>query len=241
MMELGFVHAFYRFIVVNSYYFMVRVVSDFYLFFMRPYITSERMVFRKWNVLFVLLILNLILHSVHELINVIFDLVYIHKMEGLTDSFDDVYPVLILAVFIVPFLEEGMFRIYISKKNNFISAFLFVLFGLLLSYDSPVMRLIYFGYIIFLLSLIIFRIRSKDNFKWMIYGSSFFFSFLHVSNYDLIGFKLFDYFIFSFELVPNFIGGMILAYIRVLFGFKFSVLSHGLWNLLVLLLSLMFT
>ncbi|MFB9211716.1 type II CAAX prenyl endopeptidase Rce1 family protein [Echinicola jeungdonensis] len=77
--------------------------------------------------------------------------------------------------------------------------------------------------------------RTPSSSKFAVFGSASFFAPVHVFNYEIneIGYP--DSFKLLIAIIPQFIGGLILGYIRIKFGILYSFLFHSSWNFFVLL------
>lgn len=120
---------------------------------------------------------------------------------------------LFLAAFLVPIIEEIIFRLPLRFKNNY-------------------------------LLLIINKIFRKDkikqfwgnNFRWFFYGSAICFGIVHASNFENERTLLFFLFIPIITLSQS-LGGLIIGYLRLKFGFWYGVLYHTIFNFLVIIIS----
>jgi membrane protease YdiL (CAAX protease family) len=125
-------------------------------------------------------------------------------------------------------VETGFNRFPTNKASNEAYSLSTIFFGLIL---SPVIEELIFRFPLFL------YFNSK-NFKFAFYFSSIVFSLIHIFKFDFD-----DYLILNccLILIPVFLGGIMLGYIRVIYGLKFSILLHILHNFWLLIFGLLFS
>ena len=148
---------------------------------------------------------------------------------------------ILYGVFIAPVIEEFVFRSWFkwSRKNSIILFFLFVtLIGL--SYIRT--KTLFYVVIMLILGIILFsfsKSRKQEikelistKIKYFYWGSSIVFGLIHASNYNgniwyLIGFSV-------ILGSPQIVGGLILGFIRLKYGLRYSIFFHILNNSLLL-------
>ena len=205
---------------------------------------SKKKIFFNFKRFLAILILNVILLL---LITLIF---YFLSVIGFRDVFKSSSALLLfkkfslstivtLIVFIMPVIEELLFRFHLIFRNKIISFVIPILFLLLsfIKYDYV------FGAIGFIL-LLLFLIGYKKNettdfkklwykkFKLIFYTTAFFFAFSHLANYD---FSLNVLLLSPILILPQFIGGFLIGYLRVQIGFLWGLSLHIVTNAILLL------
>jgi len=73
--------------------------------------------------------------------------------------------------------------------------------------------------------------RHWNYFKWLYYISALLFGGIHIFNYE---FNNSHYFFIPFITMGQTFGGLMLGYIRIIYGFWYGVLLHALFNSLVI-------
>lgn len=149
-------------------------------------------------------------------------------------------------ILFAPFLEELIIRLPLRiKRNNFIP---FIFIGILLNGTSIVIRLNNgFSWLIIIpvtiaiiVSLLVFngtlfkKISNpiKSQYGFYFYLISIIFALLHLFNYQ------FNWYLLLFApllVLPQFVGGLLMGFIRIKSGFKWGVFLHMLHNALFLL------
>jgi membrane protease YdiL (CAAX protease family) len=71
--------------------------------------------------------------------------------------------------------------------------------------------------------------RTKNYFKWLYYVSAILFGLVHIFNYQL---NDSHYAFIPFITMTQTFGGLMLGYIRIIYGFWYGVLLHALFNVL---------
>ena len=131
------------------------------------------------------------------------------------------------------FIFNGVALAYLLKKLEYVNLIEIpkdkeVLYGPFYSFISilliaPLVEELIFRY--FLISVI-----DSKKFLFYFYFSSFLFAVIHSTNYEITSANvIFTPLIF----MSPFIGGLVLGYFRVKFGFWFAVLLHSSYNLLI--------
>jgi membrane protease YdiL (CAAX protease family) len=73
------------------------------------------------------------------------------------------------------------------------------------------------------------------HFRWIYYGFAFLFGIMHISN--LSSPSLWIYFLSPLIILPQFISGLVMGYIRLQFGFFWGFAFHAIWNTALLSLA----
>lgn len=124
--------------------------------------------------------------------------------------------ILILIVIVGPFFEELIFRLFLTFKRNYVLKF-----------------------------YLDFNPNSKDKtlkfwyrfYPYVFYLSAILFAFTHISNYQSDNIK---WFMAPLLVMPQFILGLLLGYIRVRYNFLSGYLVHAFHNLIFITPGLLF-
>jgi len=159
---------------------------------------------------------------------------------------EDLWSFFLLASFIVPLIEEILFRLSLvfEPLNLALSGatFFYLVFRL---FSNRFISLVSFP----LLLIIFFRIASKykfeitifwgKNFKYIFYFLSISFGLLHMSNYRYFEFT--QYFIAPILVLPQIIMGLVLSFTRVTYkrGFLIGLSTHIVTNFITLSLFML--
>ncbi len=195
------------------------IVDDFYLFLKNPQenFIESLSVKQKWKILFCILLLDFILVIIASGILSFIDS-FLFKLES--DQLEDVlsnkgvFSIIFIAAIFVPFIEELIFRFPLKYKRNL------------------------------LFHLLDFLFRNKAKTLWLKHFSIFFylsvtlFAFMHLTNYS--NNNLFFYILGPLIVLPQLIGGITLGYLRLKLGFFWGVLQHGLYNLILFSIGILF-
>lgn len=146
---------------------------------------------------------------------------------------------ILLGIFIVPVLEETLFRLLLkpSKKKVYIYFFVIVSWMSILIFLN---KYLLAGIVtaVFILGLILILLGFKNiidlnnNFKFIFYLSAGIFALVHINNLD--GINFYNFFITPLLVVPQLIMGFVFAYTRMIYGFRYSVFLHVCVNMLAL-------
>ena len=145
------------------------------------------------------------------------------------------FEIIMLGVLIVPFIEELIFRWPLVYNESHIKLFLFGVSLLFLLFFWQV------G-IILLIATFILSSMKWDKFKrfkprelhkkyigLLFWLSVIAFGLIHITNYD---FKEIPFYVYPFMVLPQIIGGISLAIIRIKFGLRYAIIQHSLFNLI---------
>ena len=205
-------------------------MSHFIEFLKKPYIVNKQNKI-DWKYFFTLLFsYYLILLPVGvfiKIINSIFNIT--QKQVNL-----ELFPKIVLALFIVPIIEELLFRlILIINKRNLI---IFSSITLILSTYNLLKSNYYFSIILFTLSILAvlflsrsFEIRSIITKYYSIYLCNYNVCLMHFKNYN--GIDGFLYLWIPFLVFPQILMGAFFGYIRIKFGIIYSIIFHMIINL----------
>ncbi len=149
--------------------------------------------------------------------------------------------VLILAVVIAPVLEETIFRLPLRyAPQNVVLPFFWVALALFSNVLGSSRLLISIGVVVLLSCGLGYGLRRGVNpivakaffakyLKPLVYGTSFAFGAVHLTNYPPEAWPL-----APILVAPQLIIGLFLAFIRLRYGFKWAIFTHGFHNLMAL-------
>jgi hypothetical protein len=164
---------------------------------------------------------------------------------------NSIFFVIIMLVLFIPFVEELLFRLPLRfKKANFIPLALILLFfaGTLLFnklHLSPVLSILLFIIIVVCIGFCFFNRRIAEkwgrilstNYPLYFYGVTILFALVHLSNFTYsVSLLLFAPII----VLPQFVGGFFMGYIRIKQGFIWGFFLHVLHNVIFILPVLLF-
>lgn len=137
-----------------------------------------------------------------------------HKMKDFmkTNSFLKIF---LLGVVLIPLLEEIIFRLFLRFKSNYLLQFIIYLYP-----------------------------RSKDSihefwqkyFRFIFYFSAIFFAVVHLSNFYEQASHIF---LLPIIVLPQFIGGLMIGYLRVRYNFFLGFLMHAIFNAIFITIALL--
>ncbi|RPH33641.1 MAG: CPBP family intramembrane metalloprotease [Bacteroidales bacterium] len=207
----------------------------FLLFLKRPSLNNDQKKV-EWRHIFIILfsfyLVMLPIGFFIKLMNSFFNISQKHL------SFDILHKIL-LAVVIAPIVEELLFRILlvINKRNLIIFSFT----SLILSAYSLLKAHYYYSVILLILSILAVTFSTKEigirnmttkYYSIYFYAIAIFFGFVHFTNYD--GISGFLYLWIPFLVLPQFLMGVFLGYVRLSFGIIYSILVHSVINLIAI-------
>ena len=146
-------------------------------------------------------------------------------------------------VIYVPALEELIFRLPLKIKTSFISfslgMLLYSLFGFSYTHFEITLLKPYLGVLLFLVSLplalnfILKKLNVVEliikNYKVYFYLLATGFALVHIGNFKPINYNLI--FLYPFYVLPQFVMGVSMGYVRNKYGLQYSLLLHSLINL----------
>lgn len=144
---------------------------------------------------------------------------------------------MILGSIAVPIMEEFLHRYYLNYRTKTIlvsSSLLLLYFFSEYGGLNPIQNTIHFSAFLFLIVILVLKKKYHyTNLKLLVWGSILFFGLFHLSAYED---EVFDnnYLIIPVLVMPQIIGGLFLAFIRINFRFIHCVLFHGFFNLLLI-------
>lgn len=171
-------------------------------------------------------------------------------------SQSDIFSVIILGMFVSPFLEETTFRLPLRFKPIYLSLSLFIIFKVVvdivltntnINYNTQVIISWLFPLITSIILYFMFNIRVVFNFLTMIYGRFFIvvfyfltlsFALLHITNYTDFG--TLSKLLIPTLVIPQLVAGFILGFVRIKYGYLYSFITHMLYNG-ILLIAVVFT
>lgn len=125
-------------------------------------------------------------------------------------AYYSIFEIIILGVFLIPFVEEIIFRLPLQYKRNY----LFRFFDLLTKNRF-------------------FERFLNSNYKFFFYFFVISFGLLHATNYENkinLSFILISFFI----TISQVSGGLVMGYLRLKFGFIWGYIYHVIWNFVFL-------
>ena len=146
-------------------------------------------------------------------------------------------------VIFVPALEELIFRLPLKIKTSFISfslgMLLYSLFGFSYTHFEVSLLRPYLGVLLFLISLplilnFILKIINVvpfiiKNYRVYFYLLAAGFAMVHIGNFKPINYNLI--YLYPFYVLPQFVMGVSMGYVRNKYGLQYSLLLHSLINL----------
>ena len=135
-----------------------------------------------------------------------------------------VFALVLVGAFIIPFIEELIFRSYLRLKYNFL-----------------IQPLIYISAIAGKENKVIFKSFIERNwnafYKSIFYTSALIFALIHLTNFDSI-LEILPF--VPILIAPQFIIGLFIGYLRVKFGVLWGFFLHSLHNLILLSAAIIF-
>jgi hypothetical protein len=212
---------------------MIEFFVKIFKFFKNPLVQKQTMGRKDFLYLFSI---NFLLIGLFAVIRVFF--------ENGNEAFEDIanikenyFVVLLLGTTVVPVYEEILHRIYLYKKKLVFISIFFLLGNILFLLDHFNFKLIV--YLIYLLFLMFFSFKNNffsKNIKIIVYLSIFFYSLFHLFNYDLKPITDLSNLNFLLFLFPQIIFGFVNSFVIMVYGIRYAVFFHAVWNLVLLLL-----
>jgi hypothetical protein len=147
---------------------------------------------------------------------------------------------ILYGILLSPIIEEILFRLILvfNKRNIFI--LILAALGLLVNFATKgaIVKTVLFVLLIVCL-IIVYKYEDKcksyfqTNFKMFFFLIAGLFAFLHFFNF--LDISLYDFFYLPLFVIPQFILGIILGYIRITYGFKYSVFFHAMVNCFIII------
>ena len=195
------------------------IFNNFYLFLKNPKesFTETLSLKQKWEILFSILVLDFLLVFFASGILSFIDSTIL-KLES--DKIDDLFAnkgafsIILIATILVPLIEELIFRLPLNYKRN-------ILFHFFDYISNKKAKIFWF-----------------KHFNIFFYLFAFSFALVHLTNYNNT--SILFYLLAPLIVLPQFIGGVTLGYLRLRLGFFWGVLQHGLYNLIVFSVTILF-
>ena len=208
--------------------------KDFFLYLSNPSIVEPK----KFNVrnFLILIILNFLLSFL-----LAFIIRFIYQKLDINQKDFNVTPFLIFwIIFIAPIFEEIFCRLNLrlSKINYLILLISLAVVVIIMSFRHKYDSCILYGIALFSLIIIYMFFKNKGkqfylkHFKYVFWASCLLFGLLHIMN--LTGNWVWIITLAPILCFPQFIGGAIVGYIRMNYGFIYGVIFHMLINSVVL-------
>ncbi|MEW7280691.1 CPBP family intramembrane glutamic endopeptidase [Aquimarina sp. 2201CG1-2-11] len=155
-----------------------------------------------------------------------------------------IWVTLFLAIIIVPIIEELVFRFPLKYRqwifNILIPVYIICIGCFFIDFNSPTNSITAVGFM--LISLIVFGVYNRritasiariwnQKFKLVFYSTALLFALVHLTNYQL---SLTVILVVPILILPQFIGGILIGYIRLRSGFIWGILLHALNNAILL-------
>lgn len=153
---------------------------------------------------------------------------------------------LLLGVLLAPPLEEVTFRLWlrVSRSTLFALAFLLFFIGVLLLSTSQLGAVLLISFCVCLLVLTLMGYQPNiertvaRHFRLFFYASSGLFAAVHLTNF--VALEEIPVLLTPLLVLPHFVGGTVLGYIRMRYGLKYAILNHAAFNALFFSLSILF-
>jgi len=137
-----------------------------------------------------------------------------HQVKLLLDL-APVWLVFLLAVIIIPFIEEIIFRLFLRFRRNY---FLQIIISIFPKTKTPIL-----GF-------------WKNKFSFVFYLSAIFFALIHTTNF---GSNNPIFYLIPILVLPQFIMGLFLGYLRVRYNFMLGYLMHAIHNAIFITVALL--
>lgn len=238
-----------RFKPINPVWYFIKL-KEVFNFLLRPVPVQKKHIKRidLARDLFVLLIIDFVLSGLLVVSTMFIDQSPVILSKG-RELFSPL-TMLLIGSTIIPVLEETAFRlaiifkpVYLAFSGAILTYYIFTK-GIYQTYnldlgDHFVVRAgagIVMGFIIFFVSQRFadqLKIFWQKNFRYIFYLSVILFGSVHILNYGLTPENIL---LMPLLTLPQLLGGVVLGYIRVQYGFIYAIVVHGLNNLLPTLL-----
>ena len=214
-------------------------IIDFFEFLKHPqYNADERKDTNVFKTAFnVFLIIFIVFTLINGLIQFVLGLFFPLPEDKLDELFQSMeigrWGIFVLIVFVIPTVEESIFRLPLVFKIEYVSIILAIIFGIGIHFLVPYLP----GFVVLLLLLLIFSWTIPKYEKWIfdiwvryfqyvVWFSSMSFGLLHIGNFELV--KISQYLIVPLLVLPQLGTGFVLSYVRVTYknGFLIGLLVH---------------
>ena len=159
-------------------------------------------------------------------------------------GFDDISPlqVIILAVIVAPITEEAAFRLAVTRFRAVYLLIAGAVLGLLFPWALPLPLLV--AYLVVALGMVALGVVALADsradaaiarwwtrrFGAIVYLSALLFGLIHVGNYSFAESGLITAALAPLLVLPQALGGLVLAYCRVRLGIAWAMLQHAAYN-----------
>ncbi len=196
------------------------IIQQFFSYLKKPhaFLNEPLTAQEKWKTVGWILGLDLFLVFISLSIIGLIDSIIPLKQDNFEELLTNKSPfeILLLITILVPILEETIFRLFLKYKRNFLFR------AIDRVSNTPIAKHFWVKY-----------------FHFFFYLSALIFAIVHIGNYTNTG--LLFYMLAPLLVIPQFIIGISLGYIRLKLGFVWSILFHGLYNLILMSPMLIFT
>lgn len=195
------------------------IFKNFYIYLKNPqeHFKESLSIKQKCKILLSILLLDFILVIISSgIISLIDEFLFKLKSDPIENLFANkkAFSILFIAVIFTPLIEELIFRFFLKYERN-------LLFQMLDYFTNKKAKLFW-----------------SKHFRTFFYLSAILFALTHLTNYS--NNNLIFYILAPLIILPQFIGGITLGYIRLKLGFFWGVLEHGLYNLIIFVPALLF-
>ncbi len=209
-----------------------------------PYIKSKEKLGGKIKFILISSLIVLILNVLFALISMLL------RFYGIIDAVNNIHEMkidenILFMIILGPLLEEVSFRLYLNWKIPFIITSS-TLIGLgffckeylhtgILSPDNWTNKILFIVGSVFLFSILCFAFKTEIEkfgmkfFKFIFYFSILLFGFLHIQNYT-VNVNPKTILLIPLLIMPQLLGGLNSAYIRIKYGILWSYFAHALLN-----------
>lgn len=217
---------------------MNKVFKELINFYKKPSFHRREISFKEFLFLFGL---KLVLVLSFFLINDILSLSYENETYGYSLFSENIILFLVIGTIFFPLYEEFLFRLCLSKKiiNVLLPLFYCIIFIFFIDRRDVLKIIVYTLYLCFLIYLLINQKTLFQKNSLPIIFSAGLFAVTHIFGYDLDKLSQKNNSSLILSILPQFIGGLILNFIRLRFGFKSSFLFHFFWNLILMLIVIL--
>ncbi|MDM1395956.1 CPBP family intramembrane metalloprotease [Myroides odoratimimus] len=223
------------------------IISDFIHYIRQPHtevldISKKEKVRRSLVlVVFTLIVITVYIFSINKIVP-------LPKTARLFDFIAD-KGLLVAVLFIVllgPLAEEVAFRLALRFKSWYLllSTPLTLVYSLWILYRINLSIAFIVGGVFYVIlctylylhrnNIVILKERHEKYFGYVFYSYTFLFMIMHISNFYTINTEVLVYSPLLF--LPQFIGGLLLGYIRMRFGFGYNCMIHIIYNTIPMLL-----
>lgn len=169
-----------------------------------------------------------------------------HAMEDVMEDYP-LWMVFLLAALAAPLMEELAFRLWLIGNPLYVIISLWVMAtfmnGALIQTRLPVLGYVLLG-IAAMLTVLMLTFKEAtaavldriygQHYSWVFYGASILFALLHLINFKP---DLQILLMAPLLVLPQFLLGLLLGYLRVQLGLVWAIALHGVYNGLILLLA----